>query len=467
MLEKKVEAFLQQKQFKLQNKGILVGVSGGPDSLALLHFLWSQQENWKIKVYCAHLDHMFRGQESAQEALFVKGFCEERDIPIEVSQINIPQYIEETGLSSQVAARKKRYDFFAKVLKKYQLPLLALAHHGDDQIETILMRLTRGSTGKARAGIPFQRPFDEANLFRPFLCVNREEIEDYCVRHGLEPRRDPSNEKDIYSRNRFRKVVLPFLRKENPKVHEHFQRLSEDLESDEFFLQELTAKRIKEAIKVKTDKQITIDMIAFQRMPIPLQRRGIQLILKYLYRRVPASLSAVHIDQIFSIMKNPHPSGILDFPGGLKIARSYQEVLFQYRVPERQEDPFIFEMDEPGEILLPNGDILRMKFIKGDAHDSDRNSFVFQIDKTRLPLIIRTRRDGDRMSIKGMEGTKKLKDIFINEKVPLFKRNNWPVITDKNNEILWLPGLKKGKLPLQNDTNGKITILLTFQIQDI
>lgn len=462
MLEKKVEAYLQQKQFHLQNKGILVGVSGGPDSLALLHFLWSQQENWNIKVYGAHLDHMFRGQESAQEALFVKDFCEKRDIPIEVRQINIPKYMEETGFSSQVAARKQRYNFFAEVLKKYQLPLLTLAHHGDDQIETILMRLTRGSTGKARAGIPFQRPFEDANLFRPFLCVNREEIEEYCERHHLEPRRDPSNEKDIYSRNRFRKVVLPFLQKENPKVHEHFQRLSEDLESDEIFLQELTAQRIEEAVIMRKDKQITLDIIAFQRMPIPLQRRGIQLILKYLYREVPASLSAIHIDQIFSIMINPHPSGTLDFPGGLKIVRSYQEVLFQYQVPERQEAPFLFEMGEPGEILLPNGDILRMNFIKGDTPATNRNSFVFQIDKTRLPLIIRTRRNGDRMSVKGMEGTKKLKDIFIDEKIPLFKRHNWPVITDKNNEILWLPGLKKGKIPLQNGKNGKITILLTF-----
>lgn len=465
MLENKVKAFLQQKQFLLRDKGILVGVSGGPDSLALLHFLWSHQEKWNIKVYCAHLDHMFRGHESEQEALFVKNFCEERAIPVEVRQINIPQYMEETGFSSQVAARNRRYDFFGEVLRKYQLPLLALAHHGDDQIETILMRLTRGSTGKARAGIPFQRPFEEARLFRPFLCVNREEIEEYCVRHGLEPRRDPSNEKDIYSRNRFRKVVLPFLRKENPKVHEHFQRLSEDLESDETFLQELTTQRIKEAIKMRTEWQITIDITVFQRMPIPLQRRGIQLILKYLYRRVPASLSALHIDQIFSIMINPHPSGALDFPGDLKIVRSYQEVIFQYSVPKRQ-DTFFFEMDEPGEILLPNGDILSMKFINGDTLSTDRNSFVFQIDKTRLPLIIRTRRNGDRMSIKGMEGTKKLKDIFINEKVPLFKRNSWPVITDKNNEILWLPGLKKGKVPLENDSGGKITILLTLKTQD-
>ncbi len=467
MLETKVEAFLRQKKLNLQNKGVLVGVSGGPDSLALLHFLWSREEKWKIKVYAAHLDHMFRGRESEEDALFVKNFCRQRNIPVEVKQANVPEYMAKTGLSPQVAAREQRYTFFADVLEKYDLPFLALAHHGDDQIETILMRLTRGSTGTARSGIPFERRFGRARIIRPFLCVNREDIEDYCRRHGLEPRRDPSNEKDIYSRNRFRKVVLPFLRQENPRVHEHFQRFSEELESDEIFLQELAERELPKALKKKTDGLIVLDIALFQKMPIPLQRRGIQLILKYLYRTLPAKLSAVHIDQVFSIMMNPHPSGTLDFPDGLKIVRSYQEVYFQYKIPAQEEKSFSCELREPGEILLPGGDIIRMTFGEGTGRTTDKYSFVFQIDKNRLPLIVRTRKQGDRMSVKGLNGTKKLKDIFIDEKIPLYKRNSWPVVTDKHGEILWLPGLKKADVSPAGDPGNTVTVCLTYFSKDI
>src|SRR5690606_20586527 len=200
-------------------------------------------------------------------------------------------------------------------------------------------------------------------------------------------------------------------------------------ESDEIFLQELAERELPKALKKKTDGLIVLDIALFQKMPIPLQRRGIQLILKYLYRTLPAKLSAVHIDQVFSIMMNPHPSGTLDFPDGLKIVRSYQEVYFQYKIPAQEEKSFSCELREPGEILLPGGDIIRMTFGEGTGRTTDKYSFVFQIDKNRLPVIVRTRKQGDRMSVKGLNGTKKLKDIFIDEKIPLYKRNSWPVVT--------------------------------------
>jgi tRNA(Ile)-lysidine synthase len=465
MFEEKVEEYLRRREFHLQNNGILVGVSGGPDSLALLHFLWSRQEKWNIKVAAAHVDHMFRGKESEQEAMFVKEFCEKRNIPVEVRRINVPDYIKKTGLSSQVASRECRYSFFKEVLDKYEFQYLALGHHGDDQIETILMRLTRGSSGKARAGIPFSRTFGEATLFRPLLCLNREEIEQYCVRHSLVPRRDSSNDKDVYSRNRYRKVVLPFLRKENPQVHEHFQRLSEELESDEDYLIRLTTENMNKFLKKKTEEAVTIDIEAFLQMPMPLQRRGIQLILKYLYEKRPASLSAVHIDQIFSIMKNPHPSGTLDFPNGLKIVRSYNEIKFQYLM-QTALTPFLFQLNEPGEVILPNGDVLSLEYVDHENITTNKNSLIFYAEENDLPLIIRTRKNGDRMSIKGMEGTKKIKDIFIDEKVPLFKRDRWPIVANHSGEIIWLPGLKKANFSSKKQTGFQKSILLTYKAKD-
>ncbi len=141
------------------------------------------------------------------------------------------------------------------------------------------------------------------------------------------PRIDPSNKKNIYSRNRFRNEVLPFLKAENQHVHEHFQRFSEDIQNDEILLQELTVQRMNKVMKMRDENKITIDIISFLEVPISLQRRGIQLILNYLYKVIPMSLSALHIDHVLFLIRHHHPSGTLDFPNGLKVIRSYSPTL--------------------------------------------------------------------------------------------------------------------------------------------
>lgn len=457
MIDTKINAFLERHGFQLNNKSIAVGVSGGPDSLALLHFLSELRERNSLKIVAVHVDHMFRGEESYQDALFVQAFCERCEIPFEMKRVDVPAYMRETGLSSQQAARACRYAFFEQVMEKHHLQYLALGHHGDDQIETVLMRLTRGSSGKARAGIPFSRGFGPFTIFRPFLCLTKEELEAYCSINFLEPRIDPSNGKTYYSRNRFRKSVLPFLKEENPAVHEHFQRFSEELQMDEDYLIELTSEELNKVMK-KEDKRITISISSFQGMPMPLQRRGIKLILNYLYNDRPASLSAIHIEKIFSIIRNPHPSGTLDFPSGLRIERSYGNCHFELNPPERQS--YRFELSGPDQLFLPGGGVIDAQLLNG-AQDKDISNDCFTVDLelTGTPLIIRTRQNGDRMSLKGMAGSKKVKDIFIDMKIPLARRDEWPIVTDREGKILWLPGLKKSN---HESTEGNRLIRLTY-----
>lgn len=459
MLETKVAAFLERHSFLLENKKIVVGVSGGPDSLALLHYLWGQKEEKKLSIVAAHIDHMLRGDESFEDALFVKAFCKQYSIPFEMARIDVPLIMAQTKKSVEVAAREARYGFFAKVMEDYDYPFLALAHHGDDQIETILMRFTRGSTGRARAGIPFQRPFQNGSIFRPFLNLNKEEIRQYCEEHQLVPRIDPTNEENLYSRNRFRKAILPFLKSENKQVHEHFQRFSEEWQEDEAFLQELTVQRMNTII-IKNEKlKITIDIKKFLEMPIPLQRRGIQLILNYLYKEKPASLSAVHIDQVFTLIHRSHPSGRLDFPNSLHVIRSYQECLFQFELVNSQS--YYFEISSPGTSTIPGFGIIKMEFTTSPIYVRNTNIALFNAEIVRFPLIVRTRAAGDRMSMKGMSGTKKLKDIFIDQKIAISERNTWPVVSDSENRILWLPGLKKSAIEGISDS-AKCYIQLTY-----
>lgn len=457
-----MDSFLHHHGLNIKNKGVVVGVSGGPDSLALLHYLLKRREKWNISIVAAHVDHMFRGQESINEAKFVEEFCILNNIPCEVKQINVPEIISETKKNPQVAARECRYEFFKEVMESYQCSYLALGHHGDDQIETVLMRLTRGSTGMARAGILFKRNFSRGLLIRPFLCLTKQEIENYCDQNQLEPRRDPSNEKDAYSRNRFRKNILPHLKAENIQVHNHFQRFSEELQNDEEFLQELTVQKMNTVMRKEKDK-ISVDIKTFSTMPMPLQRRGIQLILKYLYQERLAFLSSIHTDQLFSLIYNPQPSGMLDFPFGLKIIRSYENCYFQFH--QNEEVPYRFELRKPGTVSLPNGEKVSLEYTENGLAKTGKNEFTLDLNDISLPLIIRSRKSGDRMSIKGMIGTKKIKDIFIDQKVPIHERNQWPIITDSADNILWIPGIKKSNYEVKGNTNSSY-IQLTYKSND-
>ncbi|RHW31820.1 tRNA lysidine(34) synthetase TilS [Neobacillus notoginsengisoli] len=454
MLEVKVEALLKRKSTSLEGTSILVGVSGGPDSMALLHYLQENKENWGIRLTAAHVDHMFRGEQSLHDALFVKGYCDKHSIPFEMARINVPDIIKRTGKNGQAASREARYDFFGKLMGKYGFTYLALAHHADDQIETILMRLTRGSAGKGRAGIPFMRRFHSGIIIRPFLEATKEELIDYCKRKGIEPRIDPSNEKEIYSRNRFRKTVLPFLKNENPNIHAHFQRYSEDLIIDEEYLEELAAERMVTVMKSREKGKIEIDILAFLGMPMPLQRRGIQLILNYLYEETPDSLGAIHIDQVISLLNRPHPSGSLDLPGGLTVIRSYLQCIFQFGHSEKK--PFRIEVWDTGKVALPNGRVILVEASGRPVAGAGPDCTYLAVSQADLPLIIRTRENGDRMSLKGMHGSRKLKDIFIDHKVPVPERESWPVVTDSRGRILWLPGLKKSAFDSSVDSEESV-----------
>ncbi|MFD2444294.1 tRNA lysidine(34) synthetase TilS [Bacillus sp. CGMCC 1.16607] len=441
MLEQKVEAFINRHSLSFFGKRMIVGVSGGPDSLSLLHYLWRRQKQWNISIIAAHVDHMFRGRQSYLEAIYVKEYCKELNIPFEWVQINVEDYIKSAHLSTQVGARECRYKFFAEMMSKYRASYLVLGHHGDDQVETMLMRMTRGSSGKARAGIPIKRPFGDGEIIRPFLAVNKGDIEEYCLKYDLNPRRDPSNSKPTYSRNRFRLKVVPFLKTENPIVDAHFQRMSEELYQDEIYLEELTFEKMNTVIESRNDNEITISIEKFLEMPMPLQRRGIQLILNYLYKVRPSSLSALHIDLIFSLLTNQSPSGKLDFPEGLQIIRSYQKCHFLFERMVIQ--PYCFELEVPSQMILPNGGMVTLEYVKEKNDHQGQNQLLLNTQKTVFPIIVRTRKNGDRIQPKGMSGTKKIKDIFIDQKVPQSERAGWPIFTDGRGTILWIPELKK------------------------
>ncbi|KEK21589.1 tRNA lysidine(34) synthetase TilS [Bacillus gaemokensis] len=450
----KVDDFAKRHDVLKEHSTIVVGVSGGPDSLALLYYLLEKREEKALKIVVAHVDHMFRGDESYGDLQFVEKLCQKIGVICETIRINVSQYQQQSGMNAQVAARECRYAFLERIMKKYDALYVALGHHGDDQVETILMRLVRGSTPKGYAGIAVKRPFHGGYLIRPLLAVTKEEIVAYCDRIGISPRVDPSNEKEVYTRNRLRKNVLPCLKEENPQVHERFQNFSMLMQEDEAYLQELAFEKMNKVITKKSGKHIVLSIPAFESMSMPLQRRGIQLILNYLYEyKIPSSLSSIHIDKVIAFFKRTHPSGTLDFPDGLKIVRTYEECSFRFK--QEIVFPFSQVLSIPGAVTLANGDELVAEVNEKIPSNMNETVFVAKYNDISYPLLIRSRENGDRMSIQGMSGSKKIKAIFIEAKVPKEKREEWPIVCDASGNIIWVPLLKRSTFAISQGTANK------------
>ncbi|HET7628841.1 MAG TPA: tRNA lysidine(34) synthetase TilS [Bacillales bacterium] len=455
-----VDRFIKRHQLLRKNASVVVGVSGGPDSMALLDYLRSVRCSWGLTLVVASVDHGFRGAESAEDLRYVEDYCRRRDIAFEGASLGLDNG---KGVRVQARAREERYRFFSSIMKKHHADFLALAHHGDDQIETMLMRQVRGSFGLSRAGIPVRRPFSCGEIIRPFLGVDKQQIEKYCEERNIHPRKDPSNESDSYTRNRFRHSVLPFLKRENPNVHTRFQLESEVLTADHLFLQSLAEKALNEVEVDRQKDRIACSVKALTRIPIALQRRVIQLILNYLYEETPASLSLIHIEEALHLLTHEQPSGRLDFPRGLRVVRSYDHFIFSYNDHATEAVAYSEVLDVPGKTRCPVGWITA-DFIAdpGDELEGPER-LICDADLVSMPLFVRSKAPGDRIAANGMKGSKKVKAIFIDQKIPRHLREQWPIVTDSRGNVLWVPGLKHSRLAKPSEGTRRY-LALRFQL---
>ncbi|MCF6139607.1 tRNA lysidine(34) synthetase TilS [Pseudalkalibacillus berkeleyi] len=441
-----VDKFIERKKLVRSGAVIVVGVSGGPDSMALLHYLSMKRKGWGLTIVAAHMDHMFRGEGSVEDAQFVKRYCQEHSIEFEQTRKNLPQYIQETGSSPQLASRKLRYQFYDGVMKAYQADYLALAHHGDDQIETMMMNIVRGTSAAGLSGIPLSRPFSTGMIIRPLLEVTKDQILKYCDVHSVPFRNDPSNAESKYTRNRFRKEILPFLKEENTHVHLKFQSLSEAVSEDEQYLRKQTEDALGNVILKKCDKELTLSVRPFLKMAIPLQRRGIHLILNYLYPTNQENIISNHIKDCLQLIKSENPSSEIHLPNGLFVRRSYEKCTFSFD-PNDHHLPYRFALIEGEVHQVPIGKLTFLPKSRMKTDKRGKDYLVFAPTQVNFPLFVRTRENGDRLQPAGVQGSRKVKDVFIDAKVPKHLRDVWPIVVDSTGKIIWIPGIKHAELP--------------------
>ncbi|MGP4063283.1 tRNA lysidine(34) synthetase TilS [Oceanobacillus sp. M65] len=437
-------SFIKGKQLLTMNATVLIGVSGGPDSMALLHFLKSLRKEWQLKLIAISVDHQLRGEESLEDLHYVKEMCKQWDIQFVGTSLDVPAYKETHHLGTQIAARELRYQFFAEQMQRFNASYLALGHHGDDQVETMLMEFVRSASSNTLSGIPVKRTFATGRIIRPFLCVTKKEIEAYCVAEQIVPRIDPSNNEINYTRNYFRKQVLPLIKEKNSNIHTTMQHLSETLQEDENFLQMEAKNMVKAVVGTNLSNcEAMFEINSFKQYPRALQRRAFHLILNYLYEDLPKNLSYVHEAHFFSLLQSEKSNVQIDFPHHLKLEKSYANVRFYFETQQEQGGTFHNIMEIPGKVSLPDGSTVTALSVN-KCTEEDELTYFCSMDQVALPLHIRTRQFGDKMRWKGLNGSKKVKDIFIDAKIPRNERDTWPIVTDNNGEILWLIGLKKG-----------------------
>lgn len=298
--EQKVNNYIARKQLIAPFEKLLIAVSGGADSVALLTFCVKKLSLSSAEIAVAHVNHHLR-KEADMEADFVRHLANDFALPYFEANIDVMGIAQKENLGIEEAARNARYQFFEKLLKEENFDKLILAHHADDQVETILMRLVRGASGLSLAGMQPVRELKYGKAIRPFLAVSKAEIYAFCEAEKMAFCEDPSNVDEKYTRNRYRKQILPLLIRENPALQDHFLRFSEELTDDFLYLENVAAEIFQKNFQIK-EKEVWLNISEVKSSEISLQRRVIHLLLKYLYRDKPKELTSSQVRQVQAVI---------------------------------------------------------------------------------------------------------------------------------------------------------------------
>lgn len=447
-VDEKIITYLQRQAVKCQGKTVIVAVSGGPDSMALLHFFASYKQPWNLNVIAVTVNHQLRGQDADDDVAHVAHICALWKIPLEAVVVDVQAHKKATNKSTQVAARELRYEAFAQMMEKHKAHFLALGHHGDDQIETMLMAFIRTADGSSFHGIPFCRTFATGSIIRPFLEVTKEEIWTYCHENKIVPRIDQSNDDVSYRRNDIRKHLAPRLKQYNPSIHETLNQLQETLQVDEAFLQAEAKKAWDQCIGLDGD-YIHIQIKKYRMFDKAIQRRIYRMLMDYVYdEQVDLSY---HHERIWNEMMHEMTGNqVLQFPHGIYLERAYDLVRLGKHQRETPQDSVYILKEFEESVSMDDGASLTLTIQVDDVED-DKWTYLLNRTDIHLPLTIRTRRAGDRMSYRGLVGTKKIKDILMDEKIPAYERDKITIVEDAKGQIIWLVGMKKRYTPKKEE----------------
>ena len=434
------ETIAYLKSLLKDNDTIVIGLSGGPDSMCLLDVIKSLNKN--IKIVCAHINHNIR-KESFEEQKFIEDYCQKNELIFETTTFDKKSEDQDYN---ELELREKRYNYFETIIKKYNAKYLFTAHHGDDLVETILMRISRGSNLKGYTGFQVETKKKNYKVIKPLIFLTKEDINTYNEERNIPYVLDKTNDEDNYTRNRYRHNVLPFLKGENQNIHLKYLKFSRELLTYYEYVDKVVNKEID-----KRFEKNTLDIEAFSRLDKLIQTKIIEYILDTNYIDNLYLVSDKHVNLILNIIDNPKPNLEINLPDNLHITKSYNILKITRNKKSNEE----YNIPIIEETLLPNG-----KTIKILKQTESNSNFYIRLNSKELtlPLYVRTRKEGDKMIVKNMDSPKKVKDIFINSKLSKEERDTQPIVVDKEGNIIWLPGIKKSKFDKAKNENYDIIL---------
>ncbi|ALC87086.1 hypothetical protein AM499_15640 [Bacillus sp. FJAT-22090] len=435
----KVKKYIDKHNLIDKGERLLIACSGGADSVALVRVLYELQKDYEIDIAIVHTDHQLRGEESAQDMRFVEELANSLKLPFYGTKIEVPSRVAEEGGNVQVICREERYAYFEVIMEQHNYPKLVLGHHADDQVETVIMSLVRGTLSSSITGIPRTRNFSTGEIIRPFLGVTKEEIFNYVHLLNQRFRHDPSNDKHTYTRNRIRHKVVPLLKEENALVSDRIQLFVEKQQQDDTLLQIMAKEKFEQLVTVDSNHSFFLDTMHFKEVPIALQRRVVLLLLNYLYNESDTFLNDRLIESILFACNEFEGNSVIHLPKSFFLVRHYNKVQFTSSI---KEPALMGKMEIQEDCWFEVGAGFSIYLTRNIEANISEEKFYVQLDHDQLPLFIRQKAEGDRIHMKGMSSPKKVSRLFIDEKITAEDRYVWPLLVSKNNDILAVIGLR-------------------------
>ena len=413
---------------------VLVGLSGGPDSVCLLTMLHAFKGEMGLRLHAVYVDHGLRPSEAPDEIAFCDELCSSLSVPFLVKVVDVKTYAAERGMNRQEAARDLRYQTYKEVLFQVRGERIALGHTADDQLETFLLRLLRGAGPKGLSGIPPVR----GNFVRPLIETERDDVEEYLDRRRIRYIVDSSNLREDYLRNRIRKTFIPALKKVNPSIVLTTQRTMGILREEERYFDIIVAKSLMKLISRKTNSRIELFLIPMEAMEKVILRRVLRRAIEE--TRGLRRIEFINIEEIIDLIKKGRAGDRVYLPDGLRAIRGYATLTITSEAPKKLET---LSLAVPGEAVSRECKVVVRASVEEAAVDykDGKTTAGFDADKTGTLLTVRSRREGDFFFPMGFGKRKKLQDFFVDEKVPRDERDEIPLVV-KGTDIVWIAGFR-------------------------
>lgn len=443
---------------------VLVGVSGGADSVCLLHVLKTLQKEWKIQLEAVHVHHGIRGDAAERDVDFVRGLCKQWEIPFTLERVSAPEIAEAEKVSLETAGRLARYRCFHEICERRECGKIATAHNQNDQAETILMRVLRGAGIDGLAGIRYVRA---DGVIRPLLDVTRAEIEAYCRENNLNYCTDGTNLENDYTRNKIRNKLLPLLQEEfNENILGALVNLSRNMEEDGTFLNDY-AERLYRRINSPLPKKqpVVLDIESLKMVAPSIRTRLLQLAVRDAMGR-DYRAERQHWESVCDLLEKETGAQVM-LPKGLCVAVRYGWLVFETPKERQERTEFsdaVWETAELGKTYhFPNGDVTLS--LKETGQILLPNQMLADYDKLEgLALELRTRRKGDRIAVYADGRSRKLKDFMIDYKIPRWERDSIPLLCS-GNRVIAVIGCRVAE-PYKADKNTKRGMVITYGTAD-